>query len=277
MCGKKERLLAGVIFIYLLCFSFRLMEYFILRTDESFWGEAFVHKMIGIVILFIGIRHYGFGAEEIGFTKSRAGQSLLAGIAFGFSVFIPAYFIEIIICIIQGKFLALDFYVSAYSVNGTVGRQAGFLFFAICIAGNIINVVMEEGVFRGLFQKILEKRYSFLLSAVTGSCLFGMWHIVAPARSYYDGTVSGSGFVANAVLLAVTSCLTGFKFAMMTSLTNSLYMAMGDHFVNNAIVNMLHVVSDTGTDELMVVRIAIAQSISFTAILVWYIRARRKK
>ncbi|MDE7428199.1 MAG: CPBP family intramembrane metalloprotease, partial [Lachnospiraceae bacterium] len=101
--------------------------------------------------------------------------------------------------------------------------------------------------------------------------------IMAPVRSYYDGTMSYKGFVANAIMLAVTSGLVGFKFALMTKLTNSLYMAMGHHFINNAIVNMLHVVSSTGTDELMVVRITIAQTVSFVTILIWYIYVQRKQ
>lgn len=46
---------------------------------------------------------------------------------------------------------------------------------------------------------------------------------MAPVRSYYDGTMSYKGFVANAILLVVTSSLTGFKFALMTKLTRSLF------------------------------------------------------
>lgn len=277
MLNKRKRILSAVIFIYFLCFIVRFLEYFILRTDETFWGEAFVHKLIGIVILFIAVRYYNFKFAEIGFAKNQILYRLLGGLAFGLFVFIPAYLVEIIIAVMQGRFETLDLYVSAYSVNGTIGNQTGFLFFVICIIGNIINVLMEEGIFRGLFQKILEKKYSFAVSATIASGLFGLWHIMAPVRSYYDGTMSYKGFVANAILLVVTSSLVGFKFALMTKLTNSLYMAMGHHFINNAVVNMLHVVSSTGTDEFMVVRITIAQTVSFVTILVWYIFVRRKQ
>ena len=277
MLHKKEGILSAVIFIYLLCFVFRLLEYFLLRTDETFWGEAFVHKLIGIVILFIAVKYYNFKFAEIGFTRDKIWYNLTGGLAFGLVVFIPAYLVEIIIAVMQGKFETLALYVSAYSVAGTIGNQTGFLFFVICIVGNMINVITEEGIFRGLFQKILERKYSFGLSAAIASGLFGVWHIMAPVRSYYDGTMSYKGFVANAIMLAVTSGLVGFKFALMTKLTNSLYMAMGHHFINNAIVNMLHVVSSTGTDELMVVRITIAQTVSFVTILIWYIYVQRKR
>ena len=53
-------------------------------------------------------------------------------------------------------------------------------------------------------------------------------------------------------------------------------MAMGDHFVNNTIVNILHVTSYTGADELMFVRITIAQSLSFLLVLIFYIWKQKK-
>ena len=81
--------------------------------------------------------------------------------------------------------------------------------------------------------------------------------------------------ISNIVMLVATSTLVGFKFAMLTQMTGSLYMAMGDHFVNNTIVNLLHVVSNSGADEMMVVRVAIAQSVSFVLVLVCYIRQSR--
>lgn len=83
------------------------------------------------------------------------------------------------------------------------------------------------------------------------------------------------GMIANVIMLVVTSGLVGFKFALLTKMTGSAYMAMGDHFVNNTIVNLLHVVSKTGADELMFVRLSIAQSISYIVVLAWYLWEKR--
>ena len=80
----------------------------------------------------------------------------------------------------------------------------------------------------------------------------------------------------NIAILVVTSGLIGFKFALLTRMTGNLYMAMGDHFVNNTIVNILHVVSKTGTDELQFVRITIAQTLSFIVVLIYYLKKYRK-
>ena len=273
---EKKKILPAIVMSYLLCFLFRLFEYFVLRTDQTVLGEAFVHKLIGIAILIIAIRILGFKFNEVGFVKEKAVIHLLKGLGFGVFIFAIAYAVEIFISVSQGNFQGVELYVSAYAVDGNIGNQTAFIFFLICIAGNIINVVMEEGIFRGLFRKILEKRYSFIFSAVIASSLFGVWHVVAPVRNYYDGTMSLGGCIANIIMLVVTSTLVGFKFAMLTKMTGSLYMAMGDHFVNNTIVNMLHVVSSTGADGMMVVRIAIAQSVSFVLVLVYYIVSVKK-
>jgi len=277
MINTKRKALSVVLIIYLICFMFRILEYFILRTDRTFWGEAFIHKLIGIAVLFVVIKHFDFTFKEIGFTKGKTILCISKGLAFGLVIFVLAYSAEILVLALHGNFKTLALYVSAYSVDGNIGHQTALVFFAICIVGNIINVVMEEGMFRGLFPKLLEHKYTFIISAVIASVLFGIWHIMAPIRDYYDGTMSMSGFIANSVMLVITSALVGFKFAMITKLTGNLYMAMGDHFVNNTIVNILHVISITGTDELMILRISIAQSVSFIIVLIWYFVARHKK
>lgn len=222
----------NVTFLYALCFIFRFLEYFLLRTDETFWGEAFVHKLMGIVILFIAVKRYGFKFAGIGFTRNNVWRRLSEGSAFGLLVFVPAYLAEVMIAIVQGEFEGFELYVSAYSVHGTMGKQTGLLFFVICILGNMINVMMEEGIFRGLLQKMLEKKYSFAAASAIASGLFGLWHIMAPVRSYYDGTMSWKGFVryrhrfiygckdkyctdgiiCNHIDLVCGCCLTGMRF-----------------------------------------------------------------
>ncbi|WP_308684965.1 type II CAAX endopeptidase family protein [Stomatobaculum longum] len=277
MMNGKRKPLSAVLKIYLICCIFRAIEYFILRTDQTIFGEAFVHKLAGIFILFAGIKLFKFKAKEIGFDKDKTIQYIAKGLAFGAVTFILAYSAEVLMLALQGKFTGLALYVSAYAVDGNIGHRTAPVFFAFCMIGNIINVVMEEGIFRGLFPRLLEQRYTRIISAVIASSLFGLWHIMAPIRNYCDGTMSLEGLIANSVMLAVTTCLIGVKFAMITKLTGNLYMAMGDHFFNNTIVNILHVISITGADELMVFRISIAQSISFIAVLLWCFAVRHKK
>jgi len=274
---KGQKVWSIVLGTYLLCYVFRILEYFVLRTDQTWVGEAIVHKLMGIVVLSVVAARMKFTVTQIGFLKEKVFCNLIKGLAFGCGIFILAYGTEIMITVSKGSFDSLQLYVSTYAISQNTGYRTEGLFFLICIIGNIVNVVMEEGVFRGLFTKLLEQKYSFVISAVISSCLFGFWHMIGPIRNYLDETMSMSGMIANIVMLVTTSALVGFKFAMLTKMTGSLYMAMGDHFVNNTIVNLLHVVSDTGADEMMVMRVAIAQSVSFILVLVYYIRRCSKK
>ena len=272
LINTKAKTILAVLIIYLICFAFRALEYFVIRTDQTFFGEAFIHKLIGIGILIGAVFFFSYKFEDIGFKTGKAFFDILKGLAFGIGTFVLAYGLEVIILAAQNSFKALELYVSAYSVNGNFGKRTDFIFFLICIIGNVINVVMEEGLFRGLFQKMLGDKYKFIIAAVIASLLFGIWHIMSPLRSYLDGEMSVGGFIANTAMLIGTSALVGFKFAMMGKLTGNLYMAMGDHFVNNTIVNILHVVSlEEETDQLMTIRITIAQSVSFTIVLIWYL------
>ena len=277
MPNKNSKIVFIVLLIYISCFVFRGFEYFILRTDQTVCGEAFIQKIIGIMIFYSVAKLYGMNLKDIGFGKNNVLRNLLKGLGFGLSVFIVAYITEILILIVQNKFAMVQIYVSAYAIDGNIGNQTAFIFFIICILGNIINVVMEEGLFRGLFQKMLEYKYSFIVSAIISSVLFGVWHIMAPVRSYCDGMIGVSGLLVNMIMLVITSGIIGFKFCLLAKMTGSLYMSMSDHFVNNTIINIFHVISDTGVDELQVVRIAVAQSLSFIIVLIFYMRNYKGK
>ena len=271
LIDTRTKTVLAVLIIYFICFAFRALEYFVIRTDQTFFGEAFIHKLIGIGILIGAVFLFQYRFEEIGFKTGKAFLDILKGLAFGIGVFVLAYGVEIIILAAQNDFAGLELYVSAYSVNGNFGKRTEFIYFLICIIGNVVNVVMEEGVFRGLFQKMLGDKFKFVIAAIIASALFGVWHIMSPLRSFIDGDMSTGGFIGNTCMLIGTSALVGFKFAMIGKLTGNLYMAMGDHFVNNTIVNILHVISSEEADHLMTIRITIAQSVSFTIVLIWYL------
>lgn len=275
---KKEKITKPftlVAAIYILYFILRVMDLFILRTDQTWVGEAIIHKLLGIVIMSIIACRLGFKPEEIGFSKGKSILKVFYGLAFGFAVYGIAYAAEIIMAKAAGSFDSLRFYVSAYAIDKNSGNRTGFLFFILCIIGNVINVLMEEGNFRGLFPGILGEKYAFAKAAAITSALFGFWHIVLPLRNYVDREQSFSGMIVQCVLLLVISTLIGLKFTILTKMSGSIYMSMGDHFFNNTIVNLLHVVTNTGADEMMTARIFIAQSLSFVLVLIYYCKWRR--
>ena len=136
---------------------------------------------------------------------------------------------------------------------------------------------MEEGVFRGLFIRRLQEKFSYSSTAIISAVLFGFWHGVAPVRSFLDGELSTFGLIMNCLILILSSAVVGYKYGLITKLTGSGFMAMGDHFVNNTLVNILHVTSVNGADQLQMIRISIAQTLSFILVLAYYFYSKNHK
>lgn len=272
----KNHIVSKVLIIYILCYFLRIVEYMIIRTDQTALGEAFIHKLLGILIMCISLHFFHMKLQQIGFVRKHIVKYLILGICFGLLVFALGYGIELLIHRLIGEQAELSLYVSSYAVDKNVGNSTALLIFIFCIVGNIINVVMEEGVFRGLFQKMLEQKYTFLRAALMVSVLFGMWHTMGPIRNFLDGSRSIQGTIAYMLMLGITSGLIGFKFTLMSKMEGALYMGMGDHFVNNTIVNLLHVVTKNGVDEWMFLRITIAQTVSFLIVLMVYLYKKKK-
>ncbi len=267
---NKNKIWIYVLTVYFICFCFRFLEYFLIRTDSTFFGEAFIHKLLGIIVLFVTAGFLYITPGEMGFLRSKFSKNLLRGFLLGLLCYFLAYTVEIIIVQNLGEFDKLSLFVTSYSVNGNLGNHTEAIFFIICIFGNIINVVMEEGVFRGLFQNLFERRYSFWPSAIFASLLFGLWHCVGPIRSFTDGDSNRMQLIMNLLILIGSSTLIGLKYAMLSKITGSLYAGMADHFVNNTIINILHVVSISEIDQLQTIRISIAQTVSFIIVFIVY-------
>lgn len=277
MLDYKRNPIPIILVLYAICFAFRTIEYFIFRTDQTMIGEAFIHKLAGILLLGISIPLFRYSWTKVGFSPVKVFRNVLLGALLGTAVFTVGYGIEILIQSSTGNFSGLKFYVTSYSLLGNRGMQSNLLFIMICIAGNMINVIMEEGVFRGLFVRLAEEKYSFPVACILSSVLFGVWHIMQPLRNVIDGNQSMAGASMAGLILVVTSTLLGIQYCMLYKLTGSLWAGMTAHFVNNITANLLHVVTSSGVDELLPVRITIAQTLSFLIVLFFYISRNRKK
>ena len=68
-------------------------------------GEAIVHKLVGIVVLFITARLLKFDLSDIGYTGRKGLGNLVKGLAFGSGVFVIAYGVEILILVLNYHFV----------------------------------------------------------------------------------------------------------------------------------------------------------------------------
>ena len=276
MLNIKKQPVRFILAFYLMCFVFRAVEYLVIRTDQSAIGEAFIHKLIGIGLLAAAVWLVKYNWSDIGFKPKNAVKGICFGLLFGVVVYTIAYGTEMLLQTSAGNTPALRFYVASYSAAGDSVIQSGIGFILICVAGNMINVVMEEGIFRGLFIRLTEERYSFMKACLFSALLFGVWHIAQPVRNVLDGVQSPGGAFMMGMMLAGTSALAGIQYTLLYRLTGALWFSMAAHFINNAIVNLLHVATVSGADEMQSVRIAIAQTVSFIVVLIVFIVKARK-
>ena len=157
--------------------------------------------------------------------------------------------------------------------------QISFVFFLLCVLFNVINVWMEEGVFLGLFLKMLYETKPFMQVNLFAAFLFGIWHIVMPIRSYVNGEMSFAAMVLMGIGYIILAGIMGIKWGLLYRITGNIGAGLGDHLFNNTVAtNMLHVVSQNGADELQIVRIMAVQIISFAFVIaIYYCKKRNAK
>jgi membrane protease YdiL (CAAX protease family) len=270
---NKKYIPVFLIGFFLILYAFRLMDAFLLRTDQGPIGELFTHKIIGIALLIAVVLFLRLTWADIGFKWNLFGRGILIGIAIAAPAYITAYVVEIIIAALQGKSLSLRFYATTYNILGNTALNGGLWIIFIVIIGNIINVTMENSIFSGVMITVAKKRHSFFIAnGFYSSFLFGLWHSIMPLRNFVDGDQSLTGAVLSALLLFGSSFIFAIQTGMQYEQASSLWDGMVVHFINNASVNFFHIVYSNGTESNPTMRIAIAQTITFIIVAVrWYL------
>ena len=231
--------------IFLLLLSVHSAEALLIRTDETVFGENFINKLFGILVLSLALRHLHWSWEKIGFAKRGVMRNMGRGFLLAGLSFLLAYGAEFLI--------------------------------ALCVFFNLINVIMEEGCFRGLFLNLVEERHSARFALLFQALLFGLWHLVTPLRNLLDGDMDVMSFVALSIGYIILAGLMGIKWGLLYRMTGSLYAGMADHFFNNCIAtNLLHVCTVSGVDEWLLLRVLTAQLFSFALVLLLWRRHRNK-
>ncbi len=266
---KRPVLSAVLIFIVLM--AVHTFETLVLRTDQTGLAENVWNKIFGIAVLFWLLKQLSWTWEEIGFDFDEMGEGLKKGLKIAVLCFTFAYCFELLYLAAKGGMPRFKIFAGSFSLNGETVHDTGIKAILMCVLFNIINVWMEEGTFRGLFMNLLKTKYRFLISALISAALFGVWHWALPLRSYLDGEWSLGQTLLMELGYFVLAGLMGMKWAMMREMDGYIWQALGDHLFNNLVVtNLLHIVTETGTDELMIARVAVGQILSFLMILVLY-------
>ncbi len=274
----RKNPVAACLVIFAILIFVHGFEAIAVRMDESMAGENFINKVFGILVVFIVLRIMGWGWKDIGFRKRNLIRCIGIGLLLAAVSFLISYGVEILILKLKGHDIELGIFTTGFSLTGGSEMRKGIGFILVCIFFNLINVIMEEGTFRGLFYALVRmerpKGYAIFFQAI----LFGVWHIVTPLHNLIDGDINFGAFIGLGIGYIILAGLMGIKWGLLYRLTGSIYAGMADHFFNNCIAtNLLHVLTEESIDELMIVRVIIAQLLSFAVILILWKKAEKQK
>lgn len=273
---KKDTICSSLL-IFAILLTVHTFEVMYLRLDESLFAENFLNKLFGIIVIFCVLHQLKWKWADIGFSKNKFIKSIFIGLVLAVCTFLVAYAIEIIILKGQGHQVKIGIFSVAFSLVGETVINTGIGYILMCIFFNIINVIMEEGVFRGLFFKIVNIDHLEKTAILFQSLLFGVWHIVTPLRNFIDGDLIIVEFVSLSIGYVILAGFMGIKWSLLYRMTGNLYAGMADHFFNNCIAsNLLHIITENGIDEMMTIRIVIAQVLSFVIVLIAFRKWNKK-
>lgn len=273
----KENHLKNSILIFCVCIAVHAFEVLVIKTDETIFAECFINKVFGIIVLFYILKKLDISFRTIGFVKESFLINSLKGLAICMIFYSIGFIAEFAILYCQGNQGHFEFFVTGFSLTGNVIKQTGIGFVIMCIFFNIINVWMEEGLFRGFYITYLSEAYSAKAALYIAALLFGIWHIVTPLRSVITGEMNVVTFILMSIGYIILSALMGIKWGLLYQHTKTIWVGMADHFFNNCVItNLTHVVTDTGVDDLQILRVLIGELTSFIAVLLYY-RMKDKK
>lgn len=255
---------------FFICLIARFLEYFLLKTDESVLAENVWHKLFGIAVLVILMIAYRYRSQDIGASGKGSIRYIFSGLTLGLTVYVIAYGIEFLIEYGKGEHPVFKLYAESFSIAGetVISTSAGLIL--LCILMNVINVIMEEGMFRGFFDKVLSVSWSFWKRTILIALLFGFWHITMTIRSFSYGEMNLGQMLFMTTGYVMLAGMMSIKWALLKEMYATIWIGAAEHFFSNTITNLVHISGNGGNDQLQIIRVMLANFISFGVVLSWY-------
>ena len=157
--GRKWKQDLWCFAMFTLCLSVRLAEYFLIETDQTAIWENVLHKVVGIILLALILKRINLTWSDIGFQRNGFVSRILKDLLLGSACFAISYGMELAVLALQGNPAHLEIYISSFSLTSSQIKNTDFVFFLLCVLFNVVNIWMEEGVFRSLFIKTFLRQW----------------------------------------------------------------------------------------------------------------------
>lgn len=272
--GSEERRawLRGSLLILGLCFALRVLDVFVIRSEEWF-GEQILTKGVGLALVLAYAMRSGLGLKGLGFRG--APLSVLVGVGIGFTALamLVSFVLHYSVLALMGAMPDIDFMIAGYTPGGTGEAQAGFVAAATLLVSNLVNGLMEEGLFRGLLLLQLAAVVSSNRANLIQAALFGLWHVVWPLRAVIDGEMAADAALVFGTGYVLVSAMVGYVWGCLFLWFRSLWVPVLSHSFHNAVLNVVHVTTGNGTST--VAMLTSIEAFVFLALLPLMRRYRR--
>ncbi|WP_348757487.1 CPBP family intramembrane glutamic endopeptidase [Candidatus Methylocalor cossyra] len=230
--------------VLLVALLFRVLDIFVFRLDER-WGEILLSKSLTLVLVLGAVLATGRDLQALGLRGTGMGPFLAVSIVGLIGIFGFALSLQILAIRLQGS----DAKVSFEAVDPKTSLTGGIDFVLLLVLGNAINALAEEGLFRGLLQPELEARLGLWPAVTLQAVLFGLWHLVWPVKIVFVGQTTVAAAFSSGLALLMGSSVAGGAFGLLYHITQSLWVPIAVHFLNNCFYNFVHIRTDTGLDK----------------------------
>lgn len=274
---SKKQIISTITILFIVLSIIKFIEFLFIRTEEhTILADNVICKICCIVGTLIAMKYCKLKLSDIGLKYKNTFKYIGCGFGLGIFTFAISYGIEMLILILQGKSPYLSAYITNFGLSGAtteVSLSIGAVL--ICIGVNIINVLAEEGLFRGFILKTIQDKWGFKKANYIQALLFGWWHVILCVKGVMDGDMSIAMAIVFAIGYIILAGILAIEWGTCVSMTGVLWVGLSEHFFNNFIGNFLHVVSSTGTDEMQIIRIVLSNLLSLGIVL--FINKKKNK
>lgn len=227
----------SIFLLFLLCSIVEYFEFLLIKTDQTFLAENVLCKLFILVLIFLVLRHRQESPQRIGFRKEGFFKGAILGLSLGISSFAISYAVEYIVLRSMGQTPSLKFFVSNFALQNQNITGVSLAAVGICIAGNVLNVLAEEGLFRGLFLHLGKTAFTQRSSNLFQALLFGVWHIVMVVGWVLDGSMGVPAAIAMAAGYVLLAGILGYEWGLCAQLTGTLWAGIFEHFFITSATN----------------------------------------
>ncbi|MHA2137283.1 MAG: CPBP family intramembrane glutamic endopeptidase [Candidatus Hodarchaeales archaeon] len=227
---EKYRSLLLIIGLFLFFLIFKMLDIFWLTLDEE-WGDILLSKSFSVVLILFLLIFMGKTLADIGIKREYFFYNIFFSLGF---VLLSIISTRLVYTFIAGDFLAWDF------------SEVTLTFLYFTFVTNIVNVMMEESLFRGIFLRLsldVTKKH-FWKANLIQAFFFGLWHFPTPLKGYISGEVAFFEFILFTIVLCTFSFLVAVPWGYYYYKTSSLLPSLIWHLFWNATLGISPLLSD---------------------------------